>query len=210
MKKNLSFENAFRDELLISGTNNSMTEDLWSEITARYSRPARHYHTLVHVENLYLELLPLKTDIADWQTLLFSIAYHDIVYNTLRHDNEEKSARLAVKRLSQLKVSEIQKDKCAGQILATKSHSISPDSDTNYLTDADLSILGKNNNDYQVYITQIRKEYKFYPDIVYKPGRKKVLQHFLDMKSIYKTVFFKEKYESQARQNIKNELSALS
>lgn len=99
--------------------------------------------------------------------------------------------------------------KCIKMIMATKSHENSEDSDTNYLTDADLSILGKCSYDYQKYTEQIREEYSIYPDFMYNSGRKKALQHFLQMDAIYKTRHFFKKYEKIARININNELEEL-
>ena len=94
-------------------------------------------------------------------------------------------------------------------IKCTKSHEFS-DSDTNYFTDADLSILGKSWKTYEEYYQQIRKEYKIYPDFIYNSGRKKALQHFLKMDRIFKTDYFFEKYEIQARENLQNELQILT
>ena len=48
-----------------------------------------------------------------------------------------------------------------------------------------------------------------YPEVVYKPGRQKVLHHFLQMPAIYKTDYFIEKYEQQARNNMLYELKEL-
>ncbi len=61
--------------------------------------------------------------------------------------------------------------------------------------DADLSILGQDLEIYLGYTREIRKEYSIYPDVLYKPGRKKVLRYFLDLESIFKTDYSKEKYE---------------
>lgn len=57
--------------------------------------------------------------------------------------------------------------------------------------------------------TQVRKEYSIYPDLLYKPGRKKVLQHFLQMERIFKTQVFYDKYETQSRRNLEKELNQL-
>jgi len=81
--------------------------------------------------------------------------------------------------------------------------------DTNYLLDADLSVLGKDFETYLKYTQNIRKEYSIYPDFLYKPGRKKVLKHFLELESIFKTEYFKEKYEARAKENIAKELQLL-
>jgi predicted metal-dependent HD superfamily phosphohydrolase len=55
----------------------------------------------------------------------------------------------------------------------TKSHQVDNNKDANYFTDAGLSILGAEEALYHLYKEQTRKEYRFYPGIVYKPGGKK-------------------------------------
>ena len=94
-------------------------------------------------------------------------------------------------------------------ILATKSHDKHALQDINYLTDADLAILGSEHNTYIHYTNQIRKEYSIFPDILYKKGRKKVLEHFLNMEYIYKTDYFHNQYHDQCISNLKNELLLL-
>jgi len=154
-------------------------------------------------------LADIKYEIIDWQIIVFSIAYHDSIYNALKQDNEEKSAGLAYERLALINISTDRREKCKEQILATKGHYSSNDADTNYFTDADLAILGSSYLNYKKYTEQIRKEYEIYPDLIYKPGRQKVLNHFLQMPTIYKTAYFIEKYEQQARNNILDELKLL-
>lgn len=197
-------------QLLNSYTDKiELKEKLWSEIEKKYSVKRRHYHTLQHLTNLINELESIKQEIVTWDSVLFSVYYHDIIYNTLKKDNEEKSAILAEKRLIELKIDSSTINKVKKQILATKSHLISNDNDTNLFTDADLSILGTDWQTYHEYCNQIRKEYFIYPDIMYKAGRKKVLHHFLKMEKIYKTTLFFEKYEIQAKQNMEQELLLL-
>jgi predicted metal-dependent HD superfamily phosphohydrolase len=48
-----------------------------------------------------------------------------------------------------------------------------------------------------------------FPDFVYKPGRKKVLLHFLAMERIFKTDYFFHKFELLAKQNLQKELEML-
>ena len=207
---NSVFEEAFKTQAALLAGNDQLIQKLWNEIRDSYSTSGRHYHNLAHLNNLLTELLPLKDKIHDWRILVFSIAYHDIVYNTLKHDNEEKSAEVARDRLAKLSTTPLQRDKCALQIMATKGHDVSDDPDTNLFTDADLAILGYDPDRYDQYTKGIRKEYQLYPALIYKPGRQKVLQHFLRMNHIYKTNFFRSKYEEQARNNILRELKDLS
>src|SRR5204862_8045965 len=112
---------------------------MWDEIKTPYSKSGRHYHNLTHLDKLTELLSSVSENIQDWQTVVFSIAYHDIIYDPLKKDNEEKSAAYASQRLIELGRPEDQRNKCISQILATKGHEISEDSDTNYFTDADLA-----------------------------------------------------------------------
>jgi len=197
---------------LVSNYTNdkSLINKLWEEIEKSYSSKRRHYHTLSHLENLLSQLIEIKDKINNWETVLFTLYYHDVVYHALNSDNEEKSAELAEKRMKQLSVSAEIIENCKAQILATKKHQSNSDSDTNYFTDADLSVLGQSWETYKDYYQNVRKEYSIYPSIIYNPGRKKVLHHFLDMERIYKTEYFHAKFESQAKQNLRNELKELS
>ncbi len=182
---------------------------LWNEIEANYSGKKRHYHTLNHLENLLQQLLNVKDQIKDWDTILFTLYYHDIIYNPLKTTNEEKSAAFAENRMQVIDVPKPIVGNCVQQILATKKHLLSTDNDTNIFTDADLGILGRPWEVYEKYYKQVRKEYALYPDLIYNPGRKKVLQHFLQMQQIFKTDYFFELFEAQAKANIAIELRLL-
>ena len=197
-------------QLLLTYTNSEkLCNDYWNEIEKHYSANKRYYHNFLHLENMLQQLLSCKEQISDWDTMLFALYYHDIIYNPTRKDNEERSAMTAAKRLSAIKYLPAKIALCSQHILATKSHTLSKNSDTNFFTDADLSILGAANETYFIYTKQIRKEYSIYPDFMYKPGRRKVLQLFLEMERIYKTDHFFNKYEQQAKENISDELKAL-
>ncbi len=156
-----------------------------------------------------MELRNVEEKIDNWKVILFSLFYHDIIYKTTKKDNEEKSAILATKRMTQIGVNNRDIQLCYQQIIATKNHRENSDSDTNYFTDADLSILGQNSSVYNTYCQNIRKEYAIYPTFLYNKGRKKVINHFLSQASIYKTTHFFEKYETQAKSNLTLELKRL-
>jgi predicted metal-dependent HD superfamily phosphohydrolase len=186
----MMFEEHYKEVLSGLKIDPAIQEKYWKAIRREYSKNNRYYHNVTHLENLIAELLPIKDSILNWPVVILSIAYHDIVYSTLKSNNEEKSAVYALRCLRQLGVNSSIREKCAEQILATKGHIVSPDIDTNYFIDADLAILGAPSEGYRNYAISIRKEYKFYPDIMYVPGRKKVLTHFLTMPRIFKTNFF--------------------
>lgn len=199
------------EQLCLSFTKDlDLINNLWKEIETKYTEKGRHYHLLLHLENMFRELDDVKTNISDFTTVSFSVFYHDIIYNASSKSNEEKSAMKAIERLTELGLPQDEITTVSDQILATKLHQKSGNEDSNYLLDADLSILGKDLESYLAYTRMIRKEYSIYPDLLYKPGRKKVLKYFLELDSLFKTDYFIAKYEEQARSNIAAEIQLLS
>ena len=186
------------------------SEKEWTIIQKNYTQPGRCYHNLRHLAQLIEELEPCRALSVNWSALLFAVFYHDIIYSIRKKDNEERSADAAQKALAFLKVPNATSVLCIENILATKSHAVTGNPDTNLFTDADLSIHGKSPEVYDLYCAQIRKEYSVYPNLLYRPGRKKVVLHLLEMPCIFKTAFFYERYESSARNNLHRELNSLN
>lgn len=191
------------------GADPMLVVDYWQEIERQYSQPTRHYHNLEHLRFMLRQSEQVREQLAEPKVVQFSIFYHDIIYNARRQDNEEKSADLARVRLLKLGLPAEQIQRCAAQILATKGHQTAADPDTNLLLDIDLAILGADLPAYQNYTRQIRAEYAMYPNFLYRNGRRKVLQHFLEMPQIYKTSYFRALFEEKARENLTWELKAI-
>ncbi len=179
----------------------------WQEIETQYSAKSRYYHNLEHLEHMISGLEQVKTHIENLDALLFSIYYHDIIYKPTKSNNEHQSTLFFEKRITNTSFDSI--PLCMTQIEATKAHQKSTTHDTNILLDLDLSILGQPPDTYYKYTKKIRKEYRMYPNFMYRKGRKKVLSHFLALESIFKTDFFKNQYEQQARENLNYELNQL-
>ena len=196
----------------LSGSTD-VAQTLWQEIELAYTDSNRHFHNLAHLEQLFNELQPLQSHVEDWPTLLFSICYHDVVYDVTTHmvadDKEEQSAAFDEKHLQQIGYPQEKIDACKAQIMATQKHTKAADNDTNFLIDADLSILGQPWQTYAAYKDNIREEYSIYLDNIYNAGRKKVLEHFLQMNPLFKTAHFHKLYEESAKENIRREMALL-
>ncbi|QHS62819.1 HD domain-containing protein [Chitinophaga agri] len=189
----------------------SLIDESFEQIVAQYSQPHRHYHTLHHVYTLLQLLLEHSDLIADNENFLLAIYFHDAVYDVKAADNEERSAMAAAEFLFQTTYPAADIEGVMQLIRATKTHENPGNNpDIDYFLDFDLSILSAPADTYNAYAQQIRAEYSIYEDEVYHAGRKKVLQHFLDLPSIYKTDLFRDKREAIARQNITAELQSLS
>ena len=200
----------FTNLVLQYTSQTEMAEELWLEIETEYSGPNRHYHTLYHLSDMIDELKIVKSEIRDWDAIMFAVYYHDIVYNGVSSDNEQKSSILAAHRLQQIRFPAESIGLSKYHILSTDGHSIAENDDTNLFMDADLSILGKDWDVYLTYAQNIRKEFATYPDAIFNQGRIHVLKHFLKKNDIFKTEYFYNRYEKQARKNLSEEIRLLN
>lgn len=202
-------------EMLASVSNFDMDDMLvlFAEILKAYSSKSRHYHDYNHICRMLGYWEANKDKLKNPEAVFWTIIFHDIVYKATRKDNEEKSADAwLVFANKHTNLSGRIKDKVYNAIIATKHNAESEaiwskDDDIKYLLDFDLEILGtRHASEYEWYRSGVRKEYKIYPDILYKPGRKKVLESFLARKKIYLTKEFQELCEKKARKNLRNEI----
>ena len=196
-------------ELLIKiGINPNEINSLWHDLEKAYTAKSRHYHNLNHLQEM-IELFDVyHSHLKNPNEVLYSIFYHDYVYKATRKDNELKSAELALAILPD--TISLNKQLVFDAICATQFHQHNEIEDINWLIDFDLKILSKDWEAYQTYCNQIRKEYKIYPNFLYKPGRKKALEHFLQQEFIYKTEVFRNLYDEKAKANIKREIALLT
>ncbi|MGK0388621.1 MAG: putative metal-dependent HD superfamily phosphohydrolase [Maribacter sp.] len=183
-------------------------EEIWNELETRYTEPSRAYHNFSHLYSIFHVL-----DEAGFSTsnpvLEYAIWYHDIIYNSKKKDNEKQSAIVFKKSCHFfLELDIIQEVETV--ILSTEKHyPLSEKQEVKWMLDLDLFILCSPRETYQKYAEAVREEYKWVPKILYKRGRKKVLQSFLKRDRIYFSDYFYEYYESIARENLKNELNKL-
>jgi len=191
--------------------DSTLEESLWTDIESRYTTKNRHYHNLSHIFNMLKQLDEAQTEIKDLDSLKFAIWYHDIIYKSTKKDNEEKSALFALEKLKKINFEPERTQLTETLIVSTKKHNtlLTQNNDNAVLLDLDLSILGTDWNTYKKYISNIRQEYKVYPDFMYNPGRKKVLNHFLERENLYFTEHYKQQYEQQARENLSHEIKLL-
>lgn len=205
------FETHFKEALLEAAASWQIDppDRIWNLLEKEYTHKKRHYHNLQHLEAVYQHLVPLLHQFPSNPALLFAIAFHDYIYKIPGNHNEELSAEAALAFLKKNPKAQPHLNWIDQAIRATKTHDYSSDESINLFTDADMAILGVEASIYIRYKHAVRKEYALYPDFLYKPGRKKVLQQFLEKPRIFHTSYFYEKFEAQARSNIAAEIASL-
>jgi predicted metal-dependent HD superfamily phosphohydrolase len=182
---------------------------VYQELVALYSEPHRHYHNLKHIADCLDEFdgarhgarHPLAIELAIW--------FHDAIYAPRAPDNEEKSAELAEKRITEAGGDEELRASVTALVMATKSHGRSAHGSSPFICDVDLSIFGKPESRFWEYEAQIRKEYDWVPIAIFAAKRSEILEKFLACGRIYSTQQFFDRYEKQARANLQASVQKL-
>ena len=200
---------------MTSAISPKQIDRLWQDIVTHYGEPQRAYHTLNHIKQLLVEFESIKHHLAEPHIIALVLYYHDVIYDPTRSDNEFQSAEFATDALSPY-LSQEQCQQIYALIMMTANHQIDAliDSDkyndAAYLLDMDLSILGAQWSAYEQYAKAIRQEYNHVADDNYRDGRTAVLQGLLAHPKLYLTDHYYEQLETQARDNIKRELTLLA
>jgi predicted metal-dependent HD superfamily phosphohydrolase len=185
-----------------------------ADLTARYREPWRAYHTLAHVEAMLAEFDEFRQcdefQLVNPDAIRMAIWYHDAVYDTRAKDNEAKSADLFRRAVEHSGLSESFVGTVVRLILATTHTAPPADLDARVLCDIDLAILGQPEAVFDEYERQIRQEYGWVSEELFRKGRAAILQRFLDRPEIYSTDYFRRKYEAQARRNLARSVERLS
>lgn len=181
----------------------------FGELVNLYSESHRHYHNLYHVNGCLDTFDRISQMLEDPFSVEAAIWFHDVIYDPKSNKNEARSAEYAQAFLSATTVDPETISKIIHLICLTQHPSNPSTDDEKYLIDIDLSTLGAEPSQYDRYEVWIRKEYAYVPGFLYKKGRKKLLQAFLNCKPIYRTPYFRERLEDQARANIHKALDNL-
>ncbi|MFE5004224.1 MULTISPECIES: hypothetical protein [unclassified Streptomyces] len=181
------------------------------DLLARWAEPQRRYHTTTHLKAV-LDRIDVLEDHADDPALVRLAAwFHDAVYLPERSTNEDRSARLAERALTEAGLTEQQVDEVSRLVVLTVTHD--PDEDDRngeVLCDADLAILAASPGAYAAYAAAVREEYGFVPDEPFREGRAAVLRQLLALPRLFRTPYGAAHWEERARENLTAELTLLT
>jgi predicted metal-dependent HD superfamily phosphohydrolase len=191
-----------------------ITGQIRDDLEGAYGAPDRHYHNLAHIEAMLGLMRTHEQALSDKTSVEAAIWFHDAVYDTHRHDSEEKSAELAAERLAGL-LSAGQIGRIAAMIRATAGHSVPKNltgdagRDCALFLDMDLAILGSAPEEFIAYEAAVRREYAWVTEALWVEGRRKVLERFLARPTIYASRQFQASHEAAARRNLARSLAQL-
>jgi predicted metal-dependent HD superfamily phosphohydrolase len=203
--------------------------EVFEDLVGRHRQPHRRYHAVRHVVWVLRHTRRLEAAIPacqggstpyDGAAVTAAACFHDAVYDPRAHDNEARSAELAVHHLATLGWPPERCAMVAGLIKATEGHLADAGSDDaiggssglecDVLLDADLGVLGSEPNAYAAYVTGVRAEYGHLAADEWAVGRSDVLRRLLGRSDLYRTAPAREWWEQRARANLTAELAGLA
>lgn len=174
-----------------------------------YATPPRAYHTLDHISHCLTEFTAVRSLVHEPEAVEAALWFHDVVYDPRRNDNEDRSAAFANELLTGLSVSA---SCCAAvqRLIRVTRHDGDPSSpDETLVLDCDLAVLGQSPEVFLAYDANIRAEYAWVPEPLYREKRAAILAAFLSRPRIYHTPVLHSKYEATARRNLTALISRL-
>jgi len=178
------------------------SQDVFTALVARWAEPHRRYHTLQHLDEC-LALFESEGSLAEHPgEVAIALWFHDAVYDTGRHDNEAASAQWARQVLLETGADAVVAERVHGLIMATRHSEVPSTSDAKLLVDIDLAILGAEPARFAQYERQIRDEYGFVPEPVFRDKRAQILRGFLERPALFSTPAFAQRYGEKARANL--------
>lgn len=185
------------------------SQDTYRALLLVYTAPERHYHNALHVARCLAQLDGALAHIAEADPIELALWFHDAVYDSHAEDNEAKSAAWADRFLHEAGAPPQLRRGVVDLILATRHLPGERSEAEKWIADIDLSSLGSEPSRFWQDNRAIRQEYGWVEPAVYREKRSALLRRFLERPAIYATKYFQDRYEAQARENLREAIRRL-
>lgn len=190
---------------------------LYRRLVHYYNQPWRYYHTLVHIDNCLTKFDEIRHLLKDPDSVELAIWFHDAIYEFWADDNEGMSASLAIFFLVQLMgLPKKSANRVAYLIERTKHFSKDKEryepttNDAKFMVDIDLhSGLGGDWQCFQKNWELNNGEFNWKDKNELMRGQLGMFTNFHRRAPLYKTDYFRERYEERTKQNIERAIKKL-
>lgn len=173
------------------------------DLTRCYLEPHRTYHALPHIA----DMLQRGRDLQLSDVQVAAIWFHDAIYDPTRKDNEERSAAMAVERLTAVGWAEADVRLVARIVRDTTTHTPSaPEAEV--VIDLDLASLALPRPAFERNGARIRAECAAFDDATFTAGRLAFMEAFLARERLFWTPWGAP-LEPLARENLRLDVERL-
>ena len=194
--------------LRVTSHDEAQAARVCESVVDRYREPARRYHTLTHIRHCLDQAALASSLLPDADTIALGIWFHDVVYVPAAGDNEVCSAAL-FRELAGPVMSRPRLDDVERLILVTRFGERPRRDDEAYMADIDYSSFGLPWDRFHSDSLAVRAERTDLSDEQFAGQQSRFLANLLDRGTLYRTEFFRERYEDVARSNIARYLEIL-
>ncbi len=183
--------------------------ELFTEVATAWSDPQRAYHGTTHLVDCLEQLDAAPGEGADRRIVEAALWFHDAVYDPRATGNEARSAAWASRALGGVGIPGAVGTEVARLILLTRHTAPASDPAGRLTCDVDLSILGRDPEEFYEFERRIRAEYAWVPEATYRAVRAEILTGFLHRSPLFLTSHFRRKYEAAAHRNLEAAVARL-
>lgn len=199
----------------------ALSPDQLHALEAAYATPPRAYHDFGHVAGVLRHFDAVAAGPGWVQPLEVRLAvlYHDAVYEPGQKDNEARSAAFAIEEIARwMPAAAVEATRVAELIELTARHGqYRPEDfgktavadDTRHFLDCDMAILGADPPMFDAYDRAIAAEYRGHvPGWLFRINRRRFLKSLLAKPRIFLSDFFHERFDAQARSNLRRAVTS--
>jgi predicted metal-dependent HD superfamily phosphohydrolase len=194
------FQLLWRQSLLDQSVDDSAA--IHQRLVDSYSEPQRVYHTLSHIEHCLTHFDRISAQLQNPVAVELAIWFHDVIYAPGAADNEQLSADLFLE-LTQHCFDDSLRNTVYQHIMATLHDGSQIDNnDTKFLVDIDLSSFALPWPEFSRDSNNLRQEMSCLSDDDFYRKQFAFQQKLINQPRFFKSDYFYENYEDQARQNL--------
>lgn len=182
---------------------------VYKQLMLAYAEPKRQFHGLQMLSRC-LGWFEQWRDQADHSgEVALAIWFKEAVFDPFRHDNEARSARMAMEALSAAQAPSTTVSRVRDLIVSSRPDCTPMTDDARLFSDIDLSFMGAAPLLYSAHEQQIRAEHAHVSDYVYRKRRAETLKGYLLRNGIYQCEPARSGLEAQARANLATRVALL-
>ena len=181
---------------------------VYAELRGLFGAPFRRYHTLEHIHDCLRRLDDVARLLNDPDAVELALWFHDAVYEMDAWTNEQRSAELFEKLAKG--ADPAFRRRVSGLIMATRHVGRERSPDRRFIVDIDLAGFGAPWDEFMRNGALLREESPAKTDAQYHRGQMSFLQRLQRRRNFFATDYFRDRYESVARENLRRLLDDLT
>lgn len=181
---------------------------VYADLVRRLDAPDRVFHNLRHIDDCLRGFDEVAPHLRDADAVELALWFHDAVYAPGDPANERRSADLFVAQAGG--APHVLRARVVSLILATERRQAPRTEDARFVDDIDLAGFGVGWAAFAASSARLRREFADLDDGAYYRGQWKFLSRLRRRPTFFRTAWFRERYEAQARANLDRLLADLA